>query len=128
MELPPAVIVHGLAMACEALQAAASCARPITLLSAENAASYAGVGWWQALMRQACAAVPHADMRHVLDCGASPGHALEALREGQRLLVLRTGVVVWADIAERAVDCGAVLLAEAPAAYTLREWKKAVLF
>ncbi len=107
-------MVHGLAMARDALEAAAACRRPVALLSAEGAAGYAGVAWWRALVSAAGTAVPAAQMQDVLDCGAAPGRALEALRAGQRWLVLRADPRIWADIAERAEDCGATLLGAAP--------------
>jgi hypothetical protein len=114
--LAPCVIVHGLAMAQQAVAAARSMSRPVTLLSARGAGAYAGVGWWRALVALAC---PDGDIAHVLDCGEFPGRALEALRAGQRLLVLRAEDRVWTDVAERTVSCGGILLAEAPTALDL---------
>jgi len=118
MKESPSVIVHGLDMARIALRPG----RPVTLLSAEGAAAYAGVGWWQALVRAATQDFPHTDMQDILDCGFSPGRALEALRVGQIHLVLRADPPVWADIAERTAALGGVLLAEAPAALDLSEY------
>ncbi len=112
MKLPPAVMVHGLGMAQAALTTAAG--RPITLLSGEGAGAYAGVAWWQALVEAAGATAPDADVRNVLDCGGAAGRALEALRAGQELLVLRAAPVVWKDIAWRAANQGARLLPDAP--------------
>ncbi len=117
MRESPSVIVHGLEMARAALRPG----RPVTLLSAEGAAAYAGVGWWQALVRAAAHAFPQTDMQDILDCGFSPGRALEALRLGQTRLVLRADPPVWADIAERSTALGGVLLAEAPPALDLSE-------
>jgi hypothetical protein len=110
MKLPPAVMVHGLQHA----RAALAPGLPVTLLSGPAAGSYAGVGWWRALVTLACegsAAPPD-----VLDCGESTGRALEALRAGQRLLVLRTEPVQFRDVAERAARGGGNVLAVAPAA------------
>jgi hypothetical protein len=109
MQLAPAVIVHGLAMARLALGAG----RPATLLSAPGAGAYAGVGWWRALVAQAC---PDGFTADILDCGEAPGRALEALRAGQRLLVLRCDPVIWADLSERAHGLGATLLDHPPPA------------
>ena len=78
MTLPPAVIIHGLPHALSVLAAA----RPVTLLSAPGAACYAGCGWWRAVIAAALAAHPGAAAPDVLDCGDSPGRALEALRKG----------------------------------------------
>ena len=111
--LPKAVIVHGLEMARVAVLSASGLGRPLTLLSAPGAACYAGVGWWRALV---AAVDPDGIVADVLDCGSAPGRALEALRAGQRVLVLRAEARVWADIAGRAAGCGGVLLAEAPPA------------
>ena len=110
--LPPAVIVHGLAMA----QAALAPGLAVTLLSAPGAALYAGVGWWQALVHAASSGRKIPD---ILDCADAPGRALEALRAGQRRIVLRAPPSVWEDIAERAAGIGASVLAEAPASLDL---------
>jgi hypothetical protein len=113
MKLPPAVIVHGLSQA----HAALSMGAPVTLLSAPGAAVYAGVGWWRALV--AAAAGGALAPPDILDCGAAPGRALEALRGGQRVLVLRARADVFADLAQRAESLGGRLLAEAPPALDL---------
>ena len=115
MKLSPAVIVHGLGMAQLALETARVCERPITLLSSHGAGAYAGVGWWRAMVQQAGA---DAD---ILDCGEAPGRALEALRAGQKLIVLRADPRIWDDIAERAARCGGMLFAQAPPALDMAE-------
>jgi hypothetical protein len=115
MKVSPAVIVHGLEMARAALRPGL----PVTLLSGEGAGAYAGVGWWQALVRAAHQDFPQTHMQDILDCGFAPGRALEALRAGQTRLVLRADPRVWADIAERTARLGGVLLAEAPPALDL---------
>jgi hypothetical protein len=111
----PAVIVHGLEMACDAVRPG----RPVTLLSAEGAAAYAGVGWWQALVGLARAAHPGTTMKDILDCGDAPGRALEALRARQPILVLRAEPGIWADIAGRADRQGSLLLSAPPPALDL---------
>jgi hypothetical protein len=113
----PAVIVHGLEMACAALRPG----RPVTLLSAEGAAVYAGVGWWQALVAQARAAHPDTSVQDILDCGDAPGRALEALRARQAIIVLRAGHIIWTDIAERAERQGSLLLSLPPPALDLAQ-------
>lgn len=126
MKLPPAVIVHGLGMAQAALAQAAG--RPITLVSGEGAAAYAGVAWWQALVAEAAAGTgADAPVRHVLDCGIAPARALEALRAGQILLVLRANPLVLQDIGRRAAGMGAILLPRAPPSLDLadrRAWRR----
>ena len=111
--LGPAVIVHGLDMARAAMLAGRQTGFLPMLLSAPGAGAYAGVGWWRALMRQAAAA------DHILDCGPAPGRALEALRMGQKRLVLQAEPRIWADIAGRAHACGATLYDAPPPALDL---------
>lgn len=107
MRLPPAVMVHSLAQA----RAALAPGLPVTLLSAPGAALFAGVGWWRALIQ---AATEHAAAPpDILDCADAPGRALEALRHGQRLLVLQAPAH-FADIAERAARQGGTILTAAP--------------
>jgi hypothetical protein len=114
MQLPPAVIVHGLPHA----RAALAPGLAVTLLSAPGAACYAGVGWWRALVSQAAAG--RAAPPDILDCADAPGRALEALRHGQRLLVLRgLPPAVFEDIAARAASMRAIVLPAAPEALDL---------
>ena len=109
MSLPPAILVHGLPHARLALAPG----RPVTLLSAPGAASYAGCGWWRAVVAAALAGCPGVDAPDVLDCGDAPGRALEALSLGCRWLVLRPGPS-WEDISARAALQGAQVLPAAP--------------
>ena len=108
MELPPALVIHGLPHA----RLARSFGRPVTLLSAPGAALFAGCGWWRAVV-EAAGAGPD-----VLDCGDAPGRALEALAVGCRILVLRPGPS-FAAIMERAVLYDATVLPERPPALDL---------
>ena len=114
MTLPPAVIIHGLADA----RAALAAGQPVTLLSAPGAASYAGCGWWRAVVAAAAAGYPGIDAPDVLDCADAPGRALEALSLGCRWLVLHP-CPAWAGVAARAGAQGAVLLDRAPPALDL---------
>ena len=102
---PPAVIIHGLAHA----QAALAPKLPVTLLSAPGAAIYAGAGWWRALI--IVAAPPHPD---ILDCGTAAARALEALRAGQKTLVLRAPPAIFAEVRALADIEGATILEQAP--------------
>jgi hypothetical protein len=115
----PAVIVHGSDDAREALAVATRLARPVLLLSAPGAAGFAGCGWWLALIAAARAAYPAADMADILDCGAAPGHAMAALRLGQRALVLDPACPAFARVSAAAAACGGVVLAARPAALDL---------
>ena len=116
MVLPPAVVIHGLPHARLALAPG----RPVTLLSAPGAASYAGVAWWCAVIAAARAEFPESDLPDVLDCADAPGRALEALSLGCRIIVLQPGPA-FADIAGRAAAQGAVLLPQSPTALDLDE-------
>ena len=116
MSLPPAILIHGLPHARLALAPG----RPVTLLSAIGAASYAGCGWWRALVAQALAEHPGRDAPDMLDCGDAPGRVLEALGLGCRWLVLLP-CPAWNGIAARAAMQGAQLLDQAPAALDLAE-------
>ncbi|MBW4024362.1 MAG: hypothetical protein HIU92_14760 [Proteobacteria bacterium] len=113
---PPAVVVHGLADAREAL----GVGLPVTLVSAPGAALYAGAGWWTALTAAARAEYPGQPFDDLLDCGDAPGRAAEALRAGQRLIVLR-GVTpaLHERVRLMAEALGAVVLTAMPEALDL---------
>jgi hypothetical protein len=112
--LPPAVVVHALADA----RAAAAFGRPVTLLSAAGAALYTGIPWWQHLVVAIRRDRPGHDIHDILDCGDSPGLALEALRQGQSLIRLARGPA-WDLVASRAAVAGASVLAARPPALDL---------
>jgi len=106
MVLPPAVIVHGIEDAREALRPG----RPVTLLSAPGAAVYGGCLWWQALMREV------AQKFSLLDCGDAPGRALEALRLGLPGVVLACEDAAFAVVAGIAAAEDVLLLPAPPPA------------
>jgi hypothetical protein len=110
MNLPRAIVVHGHP---HLLQATAL-GLPVTLLSGRGAAIYGGCGWWRALMALGAGGNPD-----ILDCADAAGRAMEALRAGCRLLVLDPALPAWPLVASRAASCGAVLLAQRPAALDL---------
>jgi hypothetical protein len=76
------VVAHTGQQAVQALEQAARRGRPVLLVSASNAAGYLGSGYFLAMIRRARQQVPDAESIAVLDCGASPGHALAALDSG----------------------------------------------
>jgi hypothetical protein len=115
MELPPAVIVHGLAQACAAL----ALGRPVTLLSAPGAALYAGCLWWRDLATQARAACPGTPATDVLDCADAAGQAMAALRSGVNRLVLWQAAPGWTAVAAIAAEAGGFVLPVAPPALDL---------
>ena len=100
----PAIIVHSLAHAVAALQAAAEAGRPVLLLSAVDAGLSAGAGWWRGMIAAARDSVPGARTAALLDCGDDAGAAQGALRAGVEAIVFsgRDEVVErLADIAGR---------------------------
>jgi hypothetical protein len=106
-ERPPALIIHGLAHARLALAPGL----PVTLLSAPNAAAYAGCLWWQQVLAQAGFAGPA-----FLDCGQATGRALEALKLGLTGIILHHPPAIIRQIAAAQ---GALVLPEAPPALDL---------
>ncbi len=113
----PAVVVHSLADA----RAALAPGQPVTLLSGEAAALYAGCGWWQALVAAARGAAPQVAVADLLDCADASGLALAALRIGLRRLILWPGAPGRARVAAIVAGHGGVLLAARPPALDLAE-------
>ncbi|NKB57212.1 MAG: hypothetical protein GKS00_12865 [Alphaproteobacteria bacterium] len=81
-----AITVISLAEAEAALAAAEAINVPVTLLSASNAASSVGAGWFDAVVSLAHAAYPKVRVEAALDCGDAPGHAMSALRHGFKII------------------------------------------
>jgi len=120
---PPAVVVHSLAHAVAALEAAAAAETKLILLSAPDAGIYAGPGWWKALVDEARCAVSGAVFTAMLDCGDDAGAAQGAIRAGIEAVVF-TG---RSDVAERlaaiAASAGSRMLARRPdATLDLGRW------
>jgi hypothetical protein len=113
----PAVIVHSLADARHAL----SPGLPVTLLSGNAAALYAGCGWWSALVAAARAEFPLVQIADCLDCADASGHALAALRIGVRHLILRPDAPGRHRVAAIVASLHGVLLAERPRGFDLAE-------
>lgn len=103
------VIVHSLAHARAALAAAAGLAVPVVLRSAPGAAAYLGAALFREIVEQAAADHPDAVFQGVLDCGADPGHALNALRHGIPALRIEAEPEVRRRIADIAEQMGADL-------------------
>lgn len=112
---PPAVVIHSLADARLALAPR----RPVTLLSGEGAALYAGCGWWQALLRLVHAEFPQVPIADLLDCDDASGQALAALRIGLRHLILRPLAPGHDRVAAIVAGLNGVLLPERPPALDL---------
>jgi len=77
-----AIIIHSLEHARAAVAAAASLDVPVTLASAPGAAATVGPLWFAEVVAQAAAEQPGTQVSAILDCGASPGLVLAALRQG----------------------------------------------
>ena len=111
----PSVVVHGLAQARAALRPGF----PVVLLSAPAAAGYAGCLWWRELVAAARSSYPATPALDILDCGEAPGHAMAALRAGQRLLLLDPACPAFARVADAAATFGAHVLSRRPPALDL---------
>jgi hypothetical protein len=103
-----AITIHGLADARAALAAAHALRVPVTLISGPGGGSYAGPGWFNAVVREASGEFPEVRVTAILDCDDAPGHALGAFRAGTKA-VRFTG---RADVAEKLRDIAAELDAE----------------
>ena len=112
-----AVVVHSLADARVVLAHRA----PVTLLSGEAAALYAGCSWWRALTASARAEFPAVPITDLLDCGDASGQALAAVRIGLRRLILWPDAPGRAKVVSIVTGLGGVLLAERPPALDLAD-------
>jgi len=96
----PVIIVHSLAQAVAALTAAARAGRTVVLASAPEAGSYAGPGWFGALIAAAREVAPETRFSALLDCGDNVGAALAAIRSEIEGVVF----IGRADVAGRLAD------------------------
>jgi hypothetical protein len=113
----PAVVVHSLADARVALGPG----QPVTLLSGEGAALYAGCGWWRALTAATRAEFPRVPTADLLDCADASGQALAALRIGLRHLILLPDAPGRGRVATIIAGLDGVLLSERPPALDLAD-------
>jgi hypothetical protein len=113
----PAVVVHSLADARVVL----ALGQPVTLLSGEAAALYAGCAWWRALTAAARAEFPLVPTTDFLDCADAAGQALAALRSGLRHLILSPDASGRPRVAAIVGSLDGVLLAERPPSLDLAE-------
>ena len=114
---PPAIRFRSAAEAAAALSLAAPTG--VLLLSTPGAAAWPGAAAVAAMVARAAAAHPGAVHQAALDCGSAPGLALDALRQGWRLLVLDAGHPAFPAVASAAEEAGATLLPQAPPALDL---------
>ncbi|WP_424138541.1 hypothetical protein [Roseomonas chloroacetimidivorans] len=90
----------------------------VLLLSAPGAAAWPGAATVAAMLDLARAAHPAVPHDAALDCGSAPGLALDAIRQGWRLLVLAPHPAFPA-VSAAAAEAGATLLSAAPATLDL---------
>ncbi len=104
-----AIIVHDLAQARRAIDAACRVDARLLLLSAPGAAATLGPAVFKEMIDAAlkdAGAAPSA-VEAVIDCGGDPGYALRAIREGCTVVRLQSAADVTARIAEIAEASGA---------------------
>ncbi len=76
------------------------------MLSPPAAAGWQGIGWWKALTADLDREFSDLEFDTVLDCGSAPGHALEALRVGVRLVRLEAPPETLRAVGEMATALG----------------------
>ncbi|WP_052401277.1 hypothetical protein [Muricoccus aerilatus] len=113
---PAAIRFLSAAEAAAALEEAAATPPPggLLLLSAPAAAAWPGAAAVAAMLGQAAARHPGIPFTAALDCGSAPGLALDALRQGWRLLVLDNTHPAFPAVVGAAEEVGATLLPAAP--------------
>ena len=111
----PVIVVHSLAHAVAALQAAAEAGTPVTLASAPEAGIYAGPGWFRELVEAARISVPAARSAALLDCGDDAGAAQAAIRFGVEAVIFAGRADVARRLADIAGHSDVRLLTERPA-------------
>jgi hypothetical protein len=113
-----ALVTRGAAEAAAALRLAG--AAPVLLLSAPGAGSFLGARGWRALVDHARSLAPTAVFDDAICCGDAPGHALQALRAGCRIVVLQGTCAAFAQVAAAGQEIGATVLPARPPALDLR--------
>jgi len=111
MRIRPAIMIHELAHAVAALEAAQWHRSSVTLVSAPGAVRTGGAGWWRELISQARAQSPDADVRSLLDCADEPGMALAAIREGVEAVTLTGNLDTLRRVGDIARQSGVALRA-----------------
>lgn len=96
----PVAIVHTVLDLRSVLEEARQAGRGVRIQSPPGAAGVQGIGWWQAMLDIAFREFPDVLLSSRLDCGASPGLALEALRAG----IAEVQVEAPPDVLERLQD------------------------
>ena len=118
---PPCIVIHSLVHARIVLEAATEAGGlPVLLLSAPDAACFMGPAWWLALIEAAVVGHVRA-VPNLLDCGDAAGRAMQALRLGQKGLILDPVCPQYDAVLERATVAGAAIQSTRPAALDLAE-------
>jgi len=108
------IIIHSLAHARAALDAATALGVPVTLASAAGAGGYAGPLWFKALIEAALRDHPGVSAAAVLDCGDEAGTTLGALRAGIKHIRFTGRGDVRERLAAIAASLGATIESGAP--------------
>ena len=116
-----ACIVADLQLARIALHEAAAAGATLELWSPPDGASSLGVGYWAALDRAIAKAAEPGRAATVLDCGAAPGFALSAFREGLCTVHVAVRTDVREKLASIAEQCGGALHPGPPPELDLRD-------
>ncbi len=114
-----AVIIHELAHARAALDAADELNATVELWSAPGAAAYAGAGWFEAIIRLACGGRERENLVAVLDCADRADLAQAAWRQGLKHVCFRGRNDVAKRLADIAEQLGGRLHRRRPAALDL---------
>jgi hypothetical protein len=107
-----AITIHSLADARAALAAAQALRAPVTLISGPGGGSYAGPGWFNAVVREAATEFPDVRVTAILDCDDASGHALGAFRAGTKAVRFTGRADVAAKLRDIAAELGAELITE----------------
>ena len=110
----PGLVGPSLAQAGAARTAAARAGRPAIIASATGAGSYAGPGWFGALVAAAREAVPEADFSALFDCADEAGAALAAIRSGIERVLFTGDDELARRLCEIARQHGVELVTERP--------------
>jgi hypothetical protein len=105
-----AIIIHSLDDARAALRAARELRLPVAVISGPGGGSYAGPGWFNAVIETAQSECPEVPVTAILDCDDASGHVLGALRAGVKAVRFTGRADVAAKLADIAASQGAVLL------------------
>lgn len=121
----PALLAHDAAQLAAVMAVAGPmlpAGRPLPLVTAPGAAAVLAPDLLLAMLAAGSSGFTERCIP-VLDCGAAPGHALEALRAGAPVVVLASDCPAWATVRSVAEASRAMLLAAPPPALDLAGWK-----